>query len=63
MSGQGETFIYSGDSIPIGGRPGDVLLKIQASNYYTAWRDFTHVFDNYDVTFDEGEYQIVRLLR
>jgi hypothetical protein len=56
MSGQGETFIYSGDSIPIGGRPGDVLLKIQASNYYTAWRDFTHVFDNYDVTFDEGEY-------
>jgi hypothetical protein len=51
-----ESFVYSAENVPIGGRPGDVLLKIQGSNYYTAWRSFDHVFEHYDVILDDGEY-------
>jgi hypothetical protein len=48
--------IYSGPEVPIGGNPGEVLVKIQGSNYYTAWRDLSFVLDQYDVTLDDGEY-------
>jgi hypothetical protein len=56
MSHRTETFTYSAENVPIGGRPGDVLLKIQGAHYYTAWRDFTYVFEKYDVVLDDGEY-------
>ena len=56
MSHRTETFNYSGSEVPVGGIPGDVLLKIQGSNYYTAWRDFTYVFETYSVVLDDGEY-------
>jgi|GEM_PF-3406394 len=51
-----ESFIYSRENVPVGGMPGDILLKINAANYYTAWRDFTYVFETYDVVLDDGEY-------
>lgn len=51
-----EGFVYSGPDVPIGGRPGDVLVKVQGSNYYTAWRDLTYVYENYDIVLDDGEY-------
>jgi|688.fasta_scaffold16206_2 hypothetical protein len=56
MTHRNEPFIYSGNSVPVGGQPGDVLLKVQGANYYTAWRDFTYVFETYDVVLDDGEY-------
>jgi hypothetical protein len=56
MSHRTESFVYSAENVPIGGQPGDVLVKVQAPNYYTAWRDFTHVFETYDVVLDDGEY-------
>jgi hypothetical protein len=49
-------FVYSAENVPIGGQPGEVLLKVQGANYYTAWRDLTYVFDTYDVVLDDGEY-------
>jgi hypothetical protein len=51
-----ESFNYSAEYIPIGGVPGDILVKIQSANYYTAWRDLTYVFEYYDVVLDDGEY-------
>lgn len=56
MTHKAEPFIYSGDRIPVGGEPGDVLLKVNPPNYYTAWRDLTYVFETYDVVLDDGEY-------
>lgn len=56
MTHKPESFIYSGERVPVGGEPGDVLLKVAGSNYYTAWRDFTYVFETYDVVLDDGEY-------
>lgn len=49
-------FVYSGDKLPVGGQPGDTLVKVEHGNYYTAWRDFTYVFETYDVVLDDGEY-------
>ena len=51
-----ESFVYSGDKIPIGGTPGDALIKVGGPHYYTAWRDLTYVFETYDVVLDDGEY-------
>jgi hypothetical protein len=56
MSHRTESFVYSAENVPIGGQPGDVLVKLQNANYYIAWRDFTHVFETYDVVLDDGEY-------
>lgn len=56
MTHKAESFIYSGERVPVGGEPGEVLTKIAGSNYYTAWRDFTYVFETYDVVLDDGEY-------
>jgi len=56
MSTKNDRFVYSGDKIPLGGEPGDALIKVGGPHYYTAWRDFTHVFETYDVVFDDGEY-------
>jgi len=56
MSEYLEPFNYNGEKIPKGGRPGDVLVKIAAANFYDAWRSMTTVFETYDVVFDEGEY-------
>lgn len=56
MTHRSEPFIYNGDKIPVGGEPGDVLLKVNAPNFYTAWRDLTYVFETYDVVLDDGEY-------
>ena len=56
MSHRTESFVYSAENVPIGGRPGDVLIKLQNANFYTAWRDFTYVFETYDVVLDDGEY-------
>lgn len=56
MTHRNENFVYSGENVPIGGRPGDVLIKVQAANYYMAWRDLTYIFETYDVVLDDGEY-------
>jgi hypothetical protein len=34
-----DRFIYSGPEVPIGGTVGQILTKVGAPNYYTAWRD------------------------
>lgn len=56
MSHRIDTFVYSAENVPIGGKPGDVLVKLQNANYYTAWRDVTTVFETYDIVLDDGEY-------
>lgn len=56
MPQRDSTFNYSGAEIPPGGTTGDVLVKIAAANYYTAWRNLTEVFNTYDTVFDDGEY-------
>jgi len=56
MTHRAEPFIYSAERVPVGGEVGDVLLKVGSPNYYTAWRDFTYVFETYDVVLDDGEY-------
>jgi hypothetical protein len=56
MTYRPESFVYSAEKVPIGGNPGDVLTKVGAPHYYTAWRDFTYVFETYDVILDDGEY-------
>lgn len=56
MPHQREVLYYSGENVPIGGVPGDVLVKLQNANYYMAWRDLGYVFDHYDVVLDDGEY-------
>jgi hypothetical protein len=57
-------FYYAGDKVPIGGAEGEVLVKIAAPHYYTAWRKVEEVIDQQqladiisdDMTIDEGEY-------
>ena len=56
MTGRTETFIYNKENLPVGGSPGDVLLKVAPPNFYSGWSDLTYVFENFDVVFDEGEY-------
>lgn len=56
MTQRSESFVYSAENVPVGGVSGDVLTKIGGPNYYTAWRNFTYIFDTYDVTLDDGEY-------
>jgi len=56
MSERSYSFVYSAENVPIGGQSGDVLVKIQGANYYTAWRDLSYVFEYYDVVLDDGEY-------
>lgn len=56
MSHRPESFVYAAENVPIGGKTGDILVKVQNANYYTAWRDLTHVFETTDVIIDEGEY-------
>ena len=56
MITKNDRFVYSAENVPIGGEPGDVLVKVQGANYYTAWRDLTHVFATYDIILDDGEY-------
>jgi len=51
-----ESFVYNGDKVPVGGVPGDVLMKTGSADFYTAWRTLTHIFSDYDVVLDEGEY-------
>jgi thiamine biosynthesis protein ThiC len=51
-----EPLIYNGDKIPVGGVPGDVLMKAAGANYYTSWQDLTHIFQEYDVVLDDGEF-------
>jgi len=51
-----ESFVYNGDKVPVGGEPGTVLMKSGSPNYYTAWRTLSHIFSDYDVVLDEGEY-------
>ena len=48
MATRPESFIYSAENVPVGGIPGDVLTKVGAPNYYTAWR--TPVLDDSGVT-------------
>lgn len=62
MSEYLEPFNYNGDKIPKGGRPGEVLVKIAGANFYDAWRSMTSVFEYYDVVFDEGEYQNIKVI-
>jgi len=40
------TFVYSGDAVPIGGTVGQVLTKVGAPNYYTAWRSLAPDFSS-----------------
>lgn len=56
MAHRPQNFVYSAENVPIGGTPGDVLVKVQSANYYTAWRDLTDVFEVYDIVLDDGEY-------
>jgi len=56
MSDRTYRFVYSAENVPTGGLPGDVLVKVQSPNYYTAWRDLSYVFEYYDVVLDDGEY-------
>lgn len=57
-------FIYSGDKVPIGGIPGQILAKIASPHYYTGWRTIEDLIDQEqlasiiadDLTIDEGEY-------
>jgi len=51
-----ESFVYNGDKVPVGGEPGTVLMKSGSADYYTAWRTLSHIFSDYDVVLDEGEY-------
>lgn len=51
-----EALIYNGENVPVGGVPGDVLMKTAAANYYTKWQTLTHIFQEYDVVLDDGEY-------
>lgn len=51
-----ESLIYNGQNIPVGGVPGDVLMKTAGANYYTKWDTLTHIFEYYDVVLDDGEY-------
>jgi hypothetical protein len=56
MATKNERFTYNAEKIPLGGEPGDALVKVGSPNYYTAWRDFTYIFETYDVVLDDGEY-------
>lgn len=57
-------FFYSGDKVPIGGAVGEVLAKVGAPHYYTAWRTVEELVDQEglasiiadNMTIDEGEY-------
>lgn len=51
-----EPLIYNGEKIPVGGLPGYVLMKTAGANYYTRWQHLTHIFQEYEVTLDDGEY-------
>ncbi|CAB5223237.1 hypothetical protein UFOVP383_9 [uncultured Caudovirales phage] len=51
-----DRFNYSGVEVPPGGLPFQLLVKIAAANYYTAWRDIGEMADAADTVFDEGEY-------
>jgi len=48
MTNRPETFIYSAENVPIGGNVGDILTKVGAPNYYTAWR--AHTLEDSGVT-------------
>lgn len=57
-------FVYAGDKIPIGGTPGQILTKIKAPHYYTAWRTIEDLIDQQalaeiiadNLVIDDGEY-------
>lgn len=57
-------FFYAGDKVPIGGTEKQVLTKVAAPNYYTAWRTIEELIDQQalasiiadDLVIDEGEY-------
>jgi hypothetical protein len=51
-----DRFNYSGVEVPPGGLPLQLLVKIAAANYYTAWRDIGEIADAANAVFDEGEY-------
>jgi hypothetical protein len=51
-----DRFNYSGVEVPPGGSPFQLLVKIAAANYYTAWRDIGEMADAANAVFDEGEY-------
>jgi hypothetical protein len=51
-----DRFNYSGVEVPPGGLPFQLLVKIAAANYYTAWRDLGEMANESNAIFDEGEY-------
>lgn len=51
-----QTFVYSAENVPVGGKPGDVLVKVSSPNYYTAWRSLPQVFDEYEIVLDDGYF-------
>lgn len=59
-----EKFFYAGDKVPIGGSVGEVLAKVGAPHYYTAWRTIEQLINQEqlasiiadDLTIDEGSY-------
>lgn len=51
-----DLLVYSGPEVPLGGFPGEVLLKTGDANYYSGWRSLTDVFQRYDIVLDDGEY-------
>jgi hypothetical protein len=50
------SFKYNRDKLPPGGVEGELLVKINAADYYLQYKSLTEIFAEYEFEIDEGEY-------